>query len=121
MPNMEIESAIRCVFDLYNRFGHEAYIGEEVCQLQHAQQCAQEALKAGQPNHAVLGAFLHDIGHLVAFTNTDLEAMSAFGMKLGAKSHEKIGEAFLKELGFPKSVTDFVRGHVEAKRYLVYK
>ena len=43
------------------------------------------------------------------------------GTILGTKTHEKVGEDFLKDLGFPKSVTDFVRGHVEAKRYLVYK
>ena len=38
---MEVEEKIRRVFDLYAKFGHEAYIGEEVSQLQHAQQCAQ--------------------------------------------------------------------------------
>ena len=43
------------------------------------------------------------------------------GQELGVKSHEKIGEDFLVELGFPKSVTDFVKGHVQAKRYLVFK
>lgn len=89
-------------------------------QLQHAQQCAQEALKTGHPNHAVLGAFLHDVGHLVGLEQK-MESMSAFGKSLGTKTHEKVGEDFLKQLGFPKSVTDFVRGHVDAKRYLVYK
>ena len=43
------------------------------------------------------------------------------GTQLGIKTHEKVGEDFLKGLGFPKSVTDFVRGHVDAKRYLVFK
>ncbi len=43
------------------------------------------------------------------------------GQELGVKTHEKIGEEFLEELGFPKSVTDFVKGHVQAKRYLVFK
>ena len=48
--------------------------------------------------------------------------MTAFGGKsLGTKTHEKVGEEFLQKLGFPKSVTDFVRGHVSAKRYLVFK
>ena len=51
-----------------------------------------------------------------------LESMTAFGGKtLGTKTHEKVGEEFLQKLGFPKSVTDFVRGHVSAKRYLVFK
>lgn len=66
------------------------------------------------------GAFLHDIGHLVGM-DRNMEQMKAFGINLGIKSHEKVGEEFLQKLGFPKSVTDFVRGHVEAKRYLVFK
>ena len=68
-----------------------------------------------------MGAFLHDVGHLIG-TLKKMDAMFASdGTMLGTKTHEKVGEDFLKELGFPKSVTDFVRGHVEAKRYLVYK
>ena len=43
------------------------------------------------------------------------------GTTLGTRTHEKVGELFLKNLGFPESVTSFVRGHVEAKRYLVYR
>ena len=43
------------------------------------------------------------------------------GQELGIKTHEKVGEEFLEGLGFPKCVTDFVRGHVQAKRYLVFK
>ena len=51
----------------------------------------------------------------------NLDHMEENGVILGTKTHEKIGEAFLQEIGFPASVTDFVRGHVEAKRYLVFK
>ena len=43
------------------------------------------------------------------------------GTTLGTRTHEKVGEKFLKNLGFPESVTSFVRGHVDAKRYLVYR
>ena len=31
---MDTEEKIRCVFNLYSRFGHENYIGENVSQLQ---------------------------------------------------------------------------------------
>merc|ERR1712203_540462 len=121
VDNMDTEEKIRHLFDLFAKFGHENYIGEEVSQLQHAQQCAQEALKSGQADHAVCGAFLHDVGHLVGLGNKMEVMFASDGKALGTKSHEKVGEDFLKELGFPKSVTDFVRGHVQAKRYLVYK
>ena len=117
---MELEDKLKIIFDLYEKHGHENYIGEEVTQLQHAQQCAQEAKKACQPDHTVLGAFLHDIGHLIGIEKK-MEAMNHNGTILGTKSHEKVGEDFLKRLGFPRSVTDFVRGHVNAKRYLVFK
>jgi len=40
-------------------------IGEKVSQLQHAQQASEFAKSNGFPDHVVLGAFLHDIGHLV--------------------------------------------------------
>lgn len=43
------------------------------------------------------------------------------GTTLGTRTHEKVGEKFLRNLGFPDSVTLFVRGHVDAKRYLVYR
>ncbi|XP_014668963.1 PREDICTED: uncharacterized protein LOC106810197 [Priapulus caudatus] len=41
------------------------------------------------------------------------------GMRLGIQQHDVIGAEFLEELGFPAAVTDLVRYHVEAKRYLV--
>lgn len=40
---------------------------------------------------------------------------------VGTNAHEIVGEQFLKDLGFPEGVTSFVRGHVDAKRYLVFK
>ena len=61
----EIEQNIERIFQLFDDFGHENYIGEEVTQLQHAQQCAEAAKRSGQANHVILGAFLHDIGHLL--------------------------------------------------------
>ena len=50
------------IFSLFDKFGGENYIGEEVTQLQHAQQAAACALKEGFDEFVILGAFLHDIG-----------------------------------------------------------
>ena len=36
-----------------------------------------------------------------------------------AVDHDKVGETFLHSLGFPASVTQFVRGHVQV-RHTVY-
>ena len=43
------------------------------------------------------------------------------GVQLGVEDHDRVGERFLAAAGFPESVTKFVRGHVLAKRYLVFK
>ena len=53
--------------DLYRNKGYhkKTLPGEKVTQLQHAQQAAQHAKEAGGADHVILGAFLHDIGHLI--------------------------------------------------------
>ena len=47
--------------------------------------------------------------------------METNGIVLGVQGHDKVGEHFLSQLGVPAAITDFVRGHVQAKRYLTYK
>lgn len=66
-----------------------------------------------------MGAFLHDIGHLLQVQ--DVEHMYTDGIQLGVVGHERKGEEFLKSLGIPKIICDIVRGHVDAKRYLCYR
>ena len=36
---------------------------------------------------------------------------------LGTAGHERVGEEFLEGLGFPKEVTQFVRGHVQVPNF----
>lgn len=110
------EQATKTVFDLFRKYGNRDYIGEPVSQQEHMTQCAMLAEKEGYPNEVVLGVFLHDIGHLIGFD----KSLPPMG-DVGTHAHEIIGEQFLKDLGFPGSVTSFVRGHVDAKRYLVWK
>lgn len=110
------EEVTKEVFDLFREYGSRDYIGEPVSQQEHMTQCAMLAEKEGYPIEVILGVFLHDIGHLVGMKN-DLPCMG----EVGTQNHEKVGETFLKDLGFPQTVTGFVRGHVEAKRYLVFK
>lgn len=104
------------VFDLFREYGNRDYIGEPVSQQEHMTQCAMLAEKEGYAIEVILGAFLHDIGHLVGMKNN----FPSMG-EVGTQNHETVGEKFLKDLGFPQTVTSFVRGHVEAKRYLVFK
>ena len=91
--------------------GGEMYGGEEVTQLQHALQCATLARKAGSPPMLVTAALLHDYGHLL---NEDDAAAAASGQDM---FHEEIAANYLSQW-FPTEVTEPIRMHVPAKRYL---
>lgn len=93
--------------------GQDDYIGEPVSQLEHALQAAALASQLGGPDSLVVAALFHDIGHLW------LEDAGAFLPGLGVVDHEEVGARFLERAGFPRVVSELVRGHVEAKRYLV--
>jgi len=120
---------INIVFDLYTKYGDNDYIGEEVTQLEHALQCAHQASIEFPDNlEIILGAFLHDIGHLLSIHDSnqgvedkliDFDNKSLNG--LGLVNHENIGADFLEKMGFPKSVSSLGRNHVIAKRYLITK
>lgn len=94
--------------DIFARRGAEEYLGESVTMAEHMLQAAQDA---GQPALVIVAALLHDIGH---FT-------SEFGTyspdDVVDKHHEDAGADVLAPF-FPPLVTDCVRYHVAAKRYL---
>lgn len=90
------------------------YIGEPISQLEHALQCAFFAQRAGADRSLILGALLHDIGHLI---DDEAPTMDA----LGVVDHEHLGASYLASLGFSNEVTTVVANHVEAKRYLCWR
>lgn len=97
--------------DIFERRGGEEYLGEPVTMAQHMLQGATMAEAAGHPPLIIVAALLHDIGH---FT-------SEFGMfrmdDTKDRYHEDAGAEVLERF-FPPVVTDCVRYHVAAKRYL---
>jgi [1-hydroxy-2-(trimethylamino)ethyl]phosphonate dioxygenase len=101
------------IFEVFDTRGHEAYFGEAVSQLEHALQTARLAEQSGAGPSLVAAALLHDIGHLIHGLP---ETVADKG--IDAK-HEAAGEAWLA-LRFGPAVTDPVRLHVEAKRYLCH-
>lgn len=99
---------------LYVDHGHMPYPGarqEPVNAMQHALQCAQLAEWAEADAALVAAAFLHDIGHFVARSLATLSDQSD-------DRHELLAVGWLAE-GFDAAVTEPIRLHVEAKRYLV--
>jgi phosphonate degradation associated HDIG domain protein len=104
------------VFQLYEQFGSEDYIGEPVSQIEHMSQSAELAIKAGCDDEVVLAAFFHDIGHICVQNNPSLK-MGHWGNK----SHEEIGADYLRKKGFAERIAQLVENHVKAKRYLTFK
>ena len=86
---------------------HDDVRGEPVSALEHALQCARLAESAGATPALVAAALLHDIGHFV----TDVPA----GLD---DAHELRALPLLRD-AFDGDVTEPIRLHVDAKRYLV--
>ena len=111
----QIEQAVNEIFELYQKYGDEDYIGEPVSQVEHMCQAAQFAEAEGNPEEIILAAFFHDIGHFCEHI-MPVEQMNGFGVV----DHEKLGADFLRSKGFSESIASLVQNHVQAKRYLTY-
>ena len=99
------------IFGIYERRGGHAYFGECVSVTEHGLQAAWFARQDGAPASLVVAALLHDIGHLLDDVSNDL------GEWTEDAQHEQIGAAWLARR-FGPEVSDPVRLHVPAKRYL---
>ena len=108
---MNMEEILKVLSMVFESKGSDTYIGEEVTQLQHAVQSYDLAKSAGASVELRLGAFLHDIGHLLSE-----EQLTA----LGDIKHEQQGAAWLKEKGFSPLIVAVCKEHVNAKKYLCF-
>lgn len=104
------DAFVDSIFALFDQLGGTRY-GEAVTQLEHALQCAHHARSAGDPDALVAAALLHDIGHLLQKQGEDAADRGVDAL------HERLGAAWLAK-GFGSLVTEPIRLHVEAKRYL---
>ena len=99
------------ILDLFARRGAEEYMGESVSMAQHMEQSAACAVADGAPDDLVVAALLHDIGHFVGDFPID-------SLENGIDNqHEEAGARFLEHF-YPPSVTEPIRLHVAAKKYL---
>jgi len=110
-PELDKTNIVAFIADIFERRGAESYLGEAVTMAQHMLQGAVLAEKAKAPEDLVAAALLHDIGHYT----------SEFGtLSLGDTRdnyHEESGAKVLEPF-FPEVITECVRLHVPAKRYL---
>src|SRR6478672_11470854 len=91
--------------------GTRQYGEERVSQCEHALQSAFLAECEGAAGSLVAAALLHDIGHILSDAG---ERPAARGID---DRHEEIGAVYLMQ-AFGPAVTEPVRLHVAAKRYL---
>ncbi len=111
MPELTHETIVGFLADIFDRRGGEEYLGEPVTMAQHMLQGATLAEQQGLDEDTIVAALLHDIGHFTsefgAYHPDDTED----------RHHEEAGAEVLAGF-FPSVVTDCVRLHVAAKRYL---
>jgi predicted HD phosphohydrolase len=107
--------------------GEEDYIGEEISQLAHSLQAAHQAQMHHADDETTIAALLHDIGHFLPPDQIKLIAHEVRQISVsqdpadqgvGRIGHERIGEEYLRRIGFSSKVAALVGSHVTAKRYL---
>lgn len=107
-----MQKMMNTLLALFEQGGDKVYSGESVTQLMHAWQCGRLAEKSGASPSLQLASWLHDVGHLWV----DLEGTPT--LRGQDDEHERIGSEVLLPV-FGAAVSEPVRLHVKAKRYLV--
>ena len=98
--------------ELFAGEGAQDYLGEDVSVAVHMRQAGALAEAAGAPDEQVAAALLHDVGHICGGTLSGRELMAGTDNR-----HGEAGAAWLAQW-FGEEVTEPVRLHVAAKRYL---
>jgi len=104
-------SATDEILALFQKRGAQAY-GESVSTSEHCLQAAYFAQSAAAPPALIIAALLHDVGHLIEDLPSDIADWVADAR------HEEVGGRWLAQR-FPPEVSEPVRLHVPAKRYLL--
>ncbi|GFZ96749.1 phosphonate degradation HD-domain oxygenase [Dyella caseinilytica] len=99
------------LLDLLSKQGESAYFGEPVSVLEHCLQCAHFAEQSHASPSTIVAALLHDIGHVLHGLPEDIAQHGLDG------AHEEVAATYLARW-FGEDVTETVRLHVAAKRYL---
>jgi len=101
-----VSGSLEGVFALFEEHGQLVDPGDGVTQLSHALQSAALAREECAGDALIAACLLHDVGHM-------LEGV-------GGEHHERTGAAWLSRF-LPSEVTEPIRLHAEAKRFLLAK
>jgi phosphonate degradation associated HDIG domain protein len=99
------------ILTLFQEKGDAAYFGEPVSQTAHGLQTAHLATQAGADDALVVAGLIHDVGHLLHGLPETVADQGVDGR------HEDQGAVWLAKY-FDQEVTEPIRLHVAAKRYL---
>ena len=94
-----------------------AYLGEDITMIEHQLQAGALAAASGAADALVVASLLHDVGHMVGKRVGERNAADALAADTDAH-HDASGARWLAQW-FGPEVTEPVRLHVAAKRYLV--
>ena len=114
-----IMSPVDAIAELFASAGAADYLGEPVTVATHLLQAGALAEAAGAAPALIAAALLHDVGHLRGADARE-DGIELSGRELMAGTDNNHGERGAQWLAqwFPASVTEPVRLHVAAKRYL---
>lgn len=101
------------VLELLVTHGGESYFGEPVTVLEHCLEAAHFAREANSTPTLIIAALLHDAGHLLHQESEDVAEQGV------DTRHEELADQLLSA-HLPASVTEPIRLHVAAKRYLCF-
>jgi phosphonate degradation associated HDIG domain protein len=99
------------VLAIYGQRGAESYFGEAVSVTEHALQAAYFAQLDGAPAVLIIASLLHDVGHLIDPAPEQIAEWTS-------DARHEVGGASWLAVRFGREVSEPVRLHVAAKRYL---
>ncbi len=105
------QTIVPFLLQIFETRGPESYLGESVSMAEHMEQSAACARKDGASDEIVIASLLHDIGHFIG--DFELDALE----KGQDNFHEDSGALILEQF-YPAEISEPVRLHVAAKRYL---
>lgn len=106
--SVDMPEPVAAIQGLFAAAAMREYLGEPVSLRDHMLQAAAIARDSGAPDHLVVAALLHDVGHISTHGSTTTGVDG---------HHEQVGADWLARW-FPPGVTEPIRLHVAAKRYL---
>jgi predicted HD phosphohydrolase len=105
------QTIVPFLLQIFETRGPESYLGETVSMAEHMEQSAACAYEDGASDELIIASLLHDIGHFIG--DFELDALEN-----GTDNFHEESGAFILEQFYPPEISEPVRLHVAAKRYL---